>query len=62
MNPFGIIQAVITAAEGVIHLTNPKRRKETSKESRWFLVIYWNILLLGTGIVGWVVYSLYFSK
>jgi polyferredoxin len=58
MNPLGIVQAVIALFEAA----DPKRQKETEKQERRFLLLYFAIVLFGIAVVVWVVRSLYFSK
>jgi hypothetical protein len=62
MNPLGIFQAVIAAVEVVAHAADPKRQRETTKESRRFLFLYPAFIVLGVGIMVWVVRSLYFAR
>ena len=58
MNPFGIVQAIITLLEGVA----ARRQKESKSEQRRFLLFYFVFLLLGIAVLVWVVRSLYFTK
>lgn len=62
MNPFGIVQAVLTLIEGVAHAANPKRQGETKKERRRFLFFYCAFMLLGIAVVVWTIWSLYFVR
>jgi heme/copper-type cytochrome/quinol oxidase subunit 2 len=62
MNPFGIFEAVLFALEVAVDALNPKRKKETKREQRWFLFWYFLFLFLTAAVVIWVVYNLYFAK
>jgi len=62
MNPLGIIQAVVAAFEGVAYAADPKRREETVRDRRRFLIVYWAFMLIGAGVMVLVVRSLYFTK
>jgi hypothetical protein len=62
MNPFGILQAAAVLLEGVCHAVNPKRQKETKRETRQFIIFYIVFMLVGIAIVVWTIHSLYFNK
>jgi polyferredoxin len=62
MNPFGIIQAALTAFEAAAGILNPKRKQETRREQRRFLFWYFLFLFLAVAVVVSVIYGLYFAK
>jgi hypothetical protein len=62
MNPLGIIQAVVAAFEGVACASDPKRREETVRDNRRFLIFYAAFIVMGIGVVAWVIRLLYFAK
>jgi hypothetical protein len=61
MNPLGIIGAVVAAFEGIACAADPKRRQETVRDRRRFLIFYAAFILVGIGVVVWVVRLLYFA-
>src|SRR6266404_3045989 len=58
MNPFGIFQAVAALVEGALSQIIRKRQKETSRERRMFLILYFGALLIGIVLIIWVARSL----
>jgi hypothetical protein len=62
MNPLGIVQLALVAAEGVACALHPKLRKENRKKAVGFGLFYLAFLLLGLGLIIMLVRSLYFQK